>query len=277
MRIRCGFEIGFDCPAQTPMLLNLSVHPSRRDDLESSDRLATDPRCEVGQYIDAFGNLGARLVAPAGRITLSSDFVIRDGGLLDEVDHAAAEVPVRDLPGEVLVYLLGSRYCETDRLGDMAWALFGRSPPGWARVQAVVDFVHGHIGFDYQQASRTRGAFEAWEGRVGVCRDFTHLAVAFCRCLNIPARYCTGYLGDIRTVDHGVMDFAAWMEVYLGGRWWTFDPRNNERRIGRILMARGRDAADVALANTFGRADLTGFTVISEEIGPPVLAVQGRF
>lgn len=277
MRIRCGFEITFDCPAPTPMLLNLSVHPSRRDDLETQDWLATQPFCDISQHFDMFGNLASRLVAPAGLITLSSDFVIRDGGLLDPVDHAACQHPVEDLPADVLTFLLGSRYCETDRLADMAWALFGQTQPGWTRVQAVVDFVQGHIGFDYMKASATRGAFEAWEGRAGVCRDFAHLAIALCRCLNIPARYCTGYLGDIRTVDHGVMDFAAWMEVYLGGRWWTFDPRNNERRIGRVVMAKGRDAADVALSNTFGRADLKGFTVISEEIDARALAASGRF
>ena len=170
------------------------------------------------------------------------------------------------MPAETLVYLLGSRYCETDRLSNLAWSLFGDTPPGWSRVQAIVDHVHRHIGFDYQQARPTRGSFEAHEERVGVCRDYAHLAITFCRCMNIPARYCTGYLGDIGVPPAGVMDFSAWFEAYLGGRWHIFDPRNNRPRIGRILIARGRDATDVAIANTFGAALLADFKVVSEEL-----------
>jgi transglutaminase-like putative cysteine protease len=266
MRIRCGFDISFDCPAPTPMLLSLSVHPSRRDDLETADWVRTDPFLDVQQYIDGFGNIVSRVVAPAGRTTFAADFIIRDSGLVDEYAPDAAQALVEDLPTDVLVFLLGSRYCETDRLSNIAWNLFGNTPPGWSRVQAIIDFVHNHIRFDYMQASATRGAYEAYEDRVGVCRDYAHLAVAFCRCMNIPARYCTGYLGDIGVPLVGEMDFSAWMDVWLDGRWYTFDARNNKRRVGRVLMARGRDATDVALTNSFGGNVLSGFTVISKEL-----------
>jgi len=266
MRIRAGFEITYDCPAPVPIMLTLSVHPSRREDLETPDWLRTDPVVEVGQYIDSFGNICSRILAPAGRIVLSSDFVVRDSGRPDPYAPHAEQSPVEQLPAETLVYLLGSRYCETDRLSNLAWSLFGDTPPGWARVQAIVDHVHRHIGFDYQQARPTRGSFEAYEERAGVCRDYAHLAITFCRCMNIPARYCTGYLGDIGVPLAGVMDFSAWFEAYLGGRWHIFDPRNNRPRVGRILIARGRDATDVAIANTFGAALLADFKVVSEEL-----------
>ncbi len=266
MRIRAGFEIIYECPAPTPMLLALSVHPSRRDDLETPDWLRTDPALDVRQYIDGFGNIISRIVAPAGRTSLSADFVIRDSGLPDEVAPDAAQSPVADLPDEVAVFLLGSRYCETDRLSNIAWSLFERTPPGWARVQAIVDYVHQRITFGYHHARPTRTAFEAHDEQLGVCRDYAHLAVALCRCMNIPARYCTGYLGDIGVPLLLPMDFSAWFEVWLDGRWLTFDARNNRPRIGRILIARGRDATDVAIANTFGPNLLAKFEVISDEI-----------
>jgi transglutaminase-like putative cysteine protease len=266
MRIRAGFEIAYDCPAPVPMLLTLSVHPSRRQDLETPDWVKTDPFVDVRQYIDAFGNICSQVVAPPGRFVLSADFVIHDTGGVDEYAPGAQEVEVRLLPDDVYVFLLGSRYCETDRLSELAWSLFGNAPRGWARVQAIVDYVHSHIEFDYQHASPTRGAYETHTEARGVCRDYAHLAVAFCRCMNIPARYCTGYLGDIGVPVVGVMDFSAWFEVYLDGRWYTFDARNNRPRIGRILIARGRDATDVAIANTFGAATMTDFRVISEEL-----------
>ncbi|MDR3506661.1 MAG: transglutaminase family protein [Caulobacteraceae bacterium] len=266
MRIRAGYSITYDCPAPVAMLLTLSVHPSRRDDLETPDWVRTDPIVDVRQYIDTFGNICSRVAAPAGRFTVSADFVIRDSGVADDYAPDAEQVDVRDLPDDVILFLLGSRYCETDRLSDLAWALFGSSPMGWGRVQAICDYVHNHIQFDYQQASRTRGAHEAQIERQGVCRDYAHLAIAFCRCMNIPARYCTGYLGDIGVPVVGVMDFSAWFEVYLSGRWYAFDARNNRPRIGRVLIARGRDATDVAIANTFGDAMLVDFQVISEEL-----------
>lgn len=266
MRIRTGFEITYDCPTPVPMLLTLSVHPSRRADLETPDWLRTDPMLDVRQYIDGYGNICSRVMAPAGRLVLSADFIVHDTGLPDEYAPDAAQHAVEDLPDDVIVFLLGSRYCETDRLSEIAWSLFQNTPPGWARVQAIVDFVHRHIKFGYEHARPTKTAYEAYCEGQGVCRDYAHLAVAFCRCMNIPARYCTGYLGDIGVPVIGVMDFSAWFEVWLGGRWHTFDARNNMPRIGRVLIARGRDATDVAIANTFGPAILADFKVVSEEL-----------
>jgi transglutaminase-like putative cysteine protease len=266
MRIRAGFEITYDFPAPTPMLLTLSVHPSRRDDLETPDWVRTDPALDVRQYLDGFGNICSRVLAPAGLLTLSADFVVNDTGQVDEYAPDAPQHAVQDLPDDVVVFLLGSRYCETDRLSQLAWGLFEKTPPGWARVQAIVDYVHNHITFGYEHARPTKTAFEVYNERHGVCRDYAHLAVAFCRCMNIPARYCTGYLGDIGVPVVGVMDFSAWFEVYLGGRWYTFDARNNMPRIGRVLMARGRDATDVAIANTFGPNYLANFIVVSDEL-----------
>lgn len=266
MRIHAGYRISYDCPAPVPMLLTLSVHPSRRHDLETPDWVKTSPVVEVRQYLDVFGNICSRVLAPKGRFEISADFIVRDTGLVDDFAPDAPQIALEDLPDAVLVYLLGSRYCETDRLSDLAWKLFGGTPPGWARVQAIVDFVHNHIRFDYQQARPTKGSFEAYQEAQGVCRDFAHLAITFCRCLNIPARYCTGYLGDIGVPIVGVMDFSAWFEVYLGGRWYAFDARNNIPRIGRVLIAQGRDANDVAIAYTFGDAHLVEFTVISKDL-----------
>ena len=266
MRIRTGFEITYDCPAPVPMMLTLSVHPSRRDDLETPDWIRTDPMVDVRQYLDGFGNICSRILAPAGRIVLSADFVVKDSGRVDDYAPDAEQIAVHNLPDEALIYLLGSRYCETDKLSDLAWSLFGATPLGWARVQAICDYVHDHIRFDYQKARPTKGAAEAHEEREGVCRDYAHLAVTFCRCMNIPARYCTGYLGDIGVPLLDPMDFSAWFEVYLGGRWYTFDARNNKPRIGRTLIARGRDATDVAIANTFGTAFLADFKVTASEI-----------
>jgi transglutaminase-like putative cysteine protease len=269
MRIHTGFEITYDCPQPVPMLLALTVHPTRREDLETPDWLQTDPPVHVEQYIDGFGNICSRIEAPAGQMILRSDFIIRDPGQIDEYAPEAAEIPVGELPAETLVFLLGSRYCETDRMSQLAWSLFGNVQPGWARVQAVCDYVHNHIKFSHADARPTKGAVEAHEERLGVCRDYAHLAVTLCRCLNIPARYCTGYLGDIGVPVVGEMDFSAWFDVYLGHRWYAFDARNNMPRMARVLIARGRDATDVAIANTFGAAYLTGFKVVSVEAPPP--------
>ena len=266
MRIHTGFEITYDCPDPVPMLLTLSVHSSRRGDLETPEWLRTDPVVDVRQYYDGFGNLCSRVLAPAGRFVMTTDFIIRDSGLPDEYAPDAIQIAAHNLPDETLVYLLGSRYCETDRMSDLAWRLFGRTPLGWPRVQAICDYVHEHIHFDYNQARPTKGAHDAHSEAMGVCRDYAHLAITFCRCMNIPARYCTGYMGDIGIPPMGVMDFSAWFEVWLGGRWYTFDARNNTPRIGRVLMARGRDATDVAMVNTFGTAWLSGFTVVSDEL-----------
>jgi transglutaminase-like putative cysteine protease len=266
MRIHTGFEMTWDCPEPVPMLLTLSVHASRRDDLETPEWLRTDPNLEVRQYIDGFGNLCSRILAPAGRCVISSDFIIRDSGLADEIAPDAIQIAAHNLPDDTLVYLLGSRYCETDRLSDIAWSLFGSTPLGWPRVQAITQWVHDHITFGYEHARPTKSAYDAYVEGAGVCRDYAHLAIALCRCMNIPARYCTGYLGDIGVPVVGVMDFSAWFEAYLGGRWYAFDARNNQPRIGRVLIGRGRDATDVAISNTFGRAYLADFRVISEEL-----------
>jgi transglutaminase-like putative cysteine protease len=267
MQIHVGFEMVFDCPKPTPMILNLNVHFTRVSDLVGRDALVVEPRVPMSAYRDDFGNWCTRIVVPAGRTSVSADAVVNDSGLPDVVVPEARQIAVPDLPDETLIFLLGSRYCDTDRLSQTAWDLFAQTPPGWERVQAICDYVHRHITFDYQRADNTRTALEAFNGRVGVCRDFTHLAVAFCRCMNIPTRYCTGYLGDIgMPPPYGPMDFAAWFEVYLGGQWHTFDARNNVPRIGRVLIARGRDAADVALSNAFGANWLTSFTVWTDEV-----------
>jgi transglutaminase-like putative cysteine protease len=267
MRIRAGYEIVYDCPAPTPMLLVLNVHPSRASDLLTPDRIEFDPPLEASLYHDMFGNTCHRILAPTGLLRISSGFVARDSGAPDEQPPETEQMPVELLPPEVLVYLLGSRYCETDRLSDAAWSLFGHVQGGSARVRAICDFVHDRVTFGYEYARPTKTAWDAYVERQGVCRDFAHLAVTLCRCMNIPARYCTGYLGDIGVpASDAPMDFSGWFEVYLGGRWYTFDARHNAPRIGRILMARGRDATDVAIATTFGSCTLAGFQVITDQL-----------
>ena len=267
MLIRAGYDISIQCSEETPLMALLSVHPSRAHDLRTEALITSSGRYPLTASLDDFGNLRTRTVAPAGILRLTSSFVIQDTGLPDAVAPWANEVPVANLPDEALRFLLGSRYCETDRLSPLAWALFGNTPRGWARVQAIVDYVHQRITFGYQYARATRTAWEAHEERVGVCRDYAHLAVALCRCMNIPARYATGYLGDIGVpVSPAPMDFSAWFEVYLGGRWFTLDARHNTPRIGRVLMARGRDAADCALTTTFGQSQLVNFQVTTEEV-----------
>lgn len=267
MRIQLGSTFTYQMQQPTPMIALLNVHHSRVGNLERPDHLVSDPPVPITSYRDSFGNWCSRLVAPAGTFRLSTETVILDSGEPDPVDTDAWQSPVEMLPPDVLLYLLGSRYCETDRLSDFAWRTFGSTPLGWARVQAICDFAHNHITFGYQYSRATRTAAEALDEGQGVCRDYTHLAVALCRCMNIPTRYCTGYLSDIgEPLPHPPGDFAAWMEVYLSGRWQTFDPRNNTPRIGRVLIATGRDASDVPLTHTFGAAELTGFEVITEEI-----------
>ncbi len=267
MQIQIGYELIYNFPNQTPMILMLNVHYSRVPDLVIPDHIVTSPSVPISGYRDGFGNWCTRIVAPAGDIRIYTDARVNDSGELDEFAPEAVQHPVQDLPEETLVFLLGSRYCETDQLSEIAWNLFHKSPPGWARVQAICEFVHNHIQFGYEHARSTKTAWEAFNEKKGVCRDFTHLAVAFCRAMNIPARYCTGYLSDIGVpLPHEAMDFSAWFEAYLGGRWYTFDPRNLHRRIGRVLIAQGRDAADVAISNTFGFNTLKGFKVHADEV-----------
>lgn len=270
MRLRLGCQLTYQLPAPTPMILLLNVHYSRASDIEQPDLLTTFPAVPVESYRDGFGNWCNRLLAPAGRFTVATNGVVRDNGQSDPSNPAAEQQPVEALPSDVLSYLLPSRYCETDLLSEFAWKKFGAGPTGWGRVQAVCDFVHNHIQFGYAKARATRTAAEAMNERVGVCRDFTHLAVTLCRCLNIPARYCTGYISDIgQPPPYEAMDFAAWMEVYLGGRWWVFDPRNNDTRYGRVLIARGLDAADVPLTHSFGTHQLVEFKVWIDDADAP--------
>jgi transglutaminase-like putative cysteine protease len=267
MQLRVGCELIYKCTQPTPMILALSVHYTRASDIVRPDHLVTLPPLPIRQFRDTFGNWCSRVVAPAGLTKFTVDAVINDAGLPDPVAPLAREVPVADLPEETLVFLLASRYCETDRLSDVAWSLFGQIPPGWGRVQAICDFVHKHIVFGYEHAHPSKTAWDAFTTRTGVCRDFAHLAVTFCRCMNIPARYCTGYLGDVGLPPpYAPMDFAGWFEAYLDGTWYTFDPRNNTPRMGRVLIARGRDAADVAISTTFGPNTLEGFRVWTDEV-----------
>ncbi|MGH8615932.1 MAG: transglutaminase-like domain-containing protein [Gammaproteobacteria bacterium] len=267
MQIRIGYELIYDCPQPTPMILTLNVHFTRVSDIIVPDYLIAEPPLPITAYRDGFGNWCSRIVAPKGQIRLSANAVVKDTGKPDVVAAWVGQTPVQNLPEETLVFLLGSRYCETDRLSQTAWDLFGKSPTGWSRVQAICDFVHQHIAFGYEHARATRTAWETFNEGTGVCRDFTHLAIAFCRCMNIPARYCTGYLGDIGIPPpYGPMDFAAWFEAYLDGYWYAFDARNNTPRIGRVLIARGRDAADVPISNTFGPNTLKSFRVWTDEL-----------
>ena len=274
MRMRVGYELVYDCTQATPMVLMLTIHHSRANDIIVPDRMIAEPSVVATSYRDAFGNWCSRIVAPQGRLRLSATALLNDNGQPDPMADAAWQHPVEDLPDESLPFLLGSRYCETDRLSGIAWDLFGKGPAGAARVQAICDYVHRHIAFGYENARATRTAWETLHEAKGVCRDYAHLAIAFCRCMNIPARYCTGYLGDIGMPPSSApMDFAAWFEAYIGGRWHTFDARNNVPRIGRVLIGRGRDATDVAISNTFGPNTLATFRVWADEVAGDTCAV----
>lgn len=267
MKIRVGYELTYSMPQPTPMILTLNVHYSRASDLLQPDLIRLNPSVPSESYRDGFGNWCTRIVAPAGRITITSDAIVNDSGRPDATPLEAAQVPVERLPAETLVFLLGSRYCETDRLSAAAWELFGKGPTGWRRVQAISDFVHRHITFSHQNADPTKTAWDVFNGRAGVCRDFAHLGVSLCRAMNIPARYCTGYLGDVGVPSMpDPMDFSGWFEVYLEGGWYTVDPRNHVPRVGRVLIARGRDAADVAISTTFGPNTLDGFRVWTDDV-----------
>ncbi len=270
MQIRIGYELRYECPQPTPMILMLNVHFSRVSDIVIPDHLRTSPSLPISAYRDSFGNWCTRVVAPAGQTRIFADGLINDTGDPDVIVADARQTRVEALPEDTLMFLLGSRYCETDRLTEVAWKLFANSPTGWGRVQAICNFVHHHIAFGYAHARPTKTAWEAYQEGAGVCRDFAHLAIAFCRCMNIPARYCTGYLGDIGVprVD-APMDFSGWFEAYLGGVWYTFDARHNAPRVGRVLIGRGRDAADVAISTTFGPNVLAGFKVWTDEVAAP--------
>lgn len=267
MLLRIGYELIYTFPQPTPITLVVNVHHSRTSDLVIPDRLITEPGIPIAGYHDTFGNWCNRCLAPAGRLRLTTDAVIRDNNQPDEINPAAGQDSVQSLPEATLPFLLGSRYCETDLLSQTAWKLFDGTAPGYPRVQAICDYVHNHIAFNYQNVSATRSSTEVFNTRTGVCRDYAHLAITFCRCLNIPARYCTGYLGDVgMPPPYPVGDFAAWFEAWIGGQWHIFDPRNNVPRLGRVLMARGRDACDVAITTTFGPNTLESFRVWTDEV-----------
>lgn len=276
MLVRYGYDFTIMCGAPTPLVCMVSARPEHSAELVQPEHHWTEPDVVGTVYVDMFGNICRRLVAPEGQLRLRGEGLIRCTGLTDPRMPQAPEHPTEELPDEALIYLLGSRYCETDLLAPVAWDLFGRIEPGWHRVQAIIDHVHAHVRFSYAEASSTRTAYQTWvEGR-GVCRDFAHLAIAFCRCLNIPARYINGHLGDIGVAfNPDPMDYAAWIEVYLGGAWHVFDPRNNARRIGRITIARGRDAADVPMLFSFGAHELTEFTVVTHEVPNGETAARG--
>jgi transglutaminase-like putative cysteine protease len=267
MIIRLGYDIQFDILAETPVVTLLNIHPSREKDLLEPDLVHVEPPIPVETFTDYFGNRTARVLARPGRIRFHNATLIRDSGAPDEQGFDADEIPVQHLPPEVLPYLMSSRYCEVDLLLNTATELFGQTPRGWERVQAICSWVHDNVTFGYKFASRTRTALGVYTERIGVCRDFQHLAITFCRALNIPARYATGYLGDIGVPPAPCpMDFSAWFQVFLGGRWWTLDARHNVPRIGRVLMATGRDATDCAITTSFGHTTLSKFVVITDEV-----------
>ena len=271
MLIRLGYEIAIDCQQKTPIISLLEIHKDRQPDIQRQTRVLTSPSVPSTTYEDRYGNTCRRFTAPPGSFRILYDAVIEDPGVPDEVNTLAGEVPVEDMPPDVLGYLLGSRYCETDHLSSLAWNLFGNVTPGWARVQAVTDYVHNRLSFGYGYARATRTAAQAHDEQVGVCRDFAHLAITLCRCLNIPARYVNGYLGDIGVPDDPApMDFSAWFEAFLDGKWYTFDARHNVPRMGRVVVARGRDATDVPLLHSFGphRPDLFKVWTYEQESHP---------
>jgi transglutaminase-like putative cysteine protease len=267
VRIEGGYDITFSFAAKTPMLLQVHLRPELQDRLEAPESFRLDPAVPFRTYVDDFGNRCTRMVAPVGTLNFSNHFIIQDSGVQESMPWGAGQAEVDALPDDVLVYLLGSRYCDTDKLATLAWKKFRTVQVGYPRVQAILDYVHGRIAFGYQHARADRTASEAHSERLGVCRDFAHLAITLCRCMNIPARYCTGYLGDIGVpADPAPMDFSAWFEVYLDGAWHTMDARHNTPRIGRLLMARGRDATDAAISTAFGNAKLERFDIVTREI-----------
>jgi transglutaminase-like putative cysteine protease len=267
VKIRAGYNIAFQCPQAVPMVLMLTTHPSRDGDILSDQSMQFSPGVDARDYFDPYGNICTRLVAPPGLFEVRSEFVVQDTGIADEVRPAARLADVGDLPMDVLPFLLASRYCDTEKLSDLAWSLFGGIQGGWQRAQAICDYAHRRIEFGYHHARSDRTASEGHQERRGVCRDYAHLAVTLSRCMNIPARYCTGYLGDIGVpTDPAPMDFSAWYEVFLDGRWFTLDARHNHPRIGRIVIAHGRDAADVAISTAFGPAQLVRFNVTTYQI-----------
>ena len=275
MLIRLGYDVELQLSVPMTVIAVLNVHPSRTKDLREPDEIQISPAIKQSTYHDVFGNICTVVEAPAGPLRFSNTTLIEDSGDPDPVDWNAPQLPIAELPRETLQFLLASRYCEVDRMSDIAWQLFGNTQPGWPRAQAILDWVHNHVTFGYQYARPTKTALDAYHEQQGVCRDFQHLAITLTRAMHIPARYCTGYLGDIGVpVNPSPMDFSAWYEVFLGDRWWALDGRNHQPRIGRVLMATGRDAADVAITTSFGASWLNRFSVVTEEVTEPARPYQ---
>lgn len=277
MKIRAGYDITLQLKQPMSIIFMLRLHPVRRRDLITDDGMQVSSCISRDEYYDAFGNICTRVHAPAGQLNVRSNFLIRDSGMPDPIVPHAVQSDVDKLPSNALQFLIPSRYCDIESLSAFAWSQFGQTKPGWERVQAICDYVHGHLTFGYSHARATRTASNAHQERVGVCRDFAHLAIALCRCMTIPARYCTGYLGDIGVpADPAPMDFSAWFEVLLGDRWYTFDARHNRPRTGRLLIARGRDAADVAISTGFGESTLEKFVVVTHEESETSMASRAQ-
>jgi transglutaminase-like putative cysteine protease len=273
MLVKTEYDIQFDLPMPTPMVAMLHLHPSLKSQVKAGNELKVEyidremtTEVAASEYRDVFGNYCTRFVAPVGSIRLSGTSVVELEETADAINAYAQQVPVEELPDEVLQFLLPSRYCQVDQFGPIAQDLFGWMTPGWTKASAIRDWVHEKVMFNYKSARFTKSAMDVFTERVGVCRDYQHLAITLSRCQNIPARYVTGYLGDIRAPFSGAGDFSAWYEVFLDGRWMTMDARHNEPRMGRVLMATGRDAADVAITTSFGNAVLTNFYVDSYEV-----------
>jgi transglutaminase-like putative cysteine protease len=261
IKLRVGCEFIYDVSAPTPATVQVRPRSDARHQL-ITETWTTTPSLPIDEYVDFYGNPVKRLVMPEGELGLRYDAVYSVPDEPDPDGSGLAHPPLEQIPGELLHFTLPSRYCLSDELMGTAWELFGQSEPGWARVQAICDWVHDNLQFQYGTSSPLTTAVDVFKARKGVCRDFAHLAVTFCRAMNIPARYVFGYLPDIYVpLPPEPMDFAAWMEVWLGDRWWTFDPRNNARRVGRVLIGRGRDALDVAMLTTYGPAAFRSMTV----------------
>lgn len=267
MLIRAGYEFGFDAPLPVTMILKLYLHSSLLPNIKESENLRVEPQTIGEEFVDKFGNRACRLILPAGPIRISNQAVIENDWQPDIVNYHAQQIPLEELPTSVLPYLMSSRYCEVDLLSEIAWELFGETPPGWARVQAICDWVNSNVRFGYEYARVTKTAYDVYQERTGVCRDFNHLALTFCRCLHIPARYASGYLSDMGIPPQPLaMDFSAWFEVYLDHQWYTVDARHNTPRCGRLLMTRGLDAVDTALTTSFGQVNLTKFQVWTKDV-----------
>ena len=279
MFIKTGCEIAIACAQPAPFIAMLQVHSERADSLCAPDEVTATPATPLLSFVDQYGNRCVRGVAPVGELRLKTETLVNEPFELDAWVPEAPQMPVEALPVETLCFLISSRYCEVDRLMGAAWSQFGAVAPGWSRVQAICDWIHSNVSFGYIHARRNMSAWDVFERRAGVCRDFAHLAITFCRALNIPARYGTGYLGDIDIEPEALpMDVSAWLEVFLGGAWYTFDARFNKRRRGRILMARGRDAADCPVLTTFGPHRLDGWRVWTHEVAdvtPSVVSEAG--